>query len=496
MRLLIAVKSCQKDKQAGYHQAIRETWGKTLPKGVDLLFFVGGTTPPPNLEKDERYLPVSDGYWESWPKAHAILRYAIQKSYDFSLLCDTDTYIVLPELMRSGFESYDYCGAWINPPGAVFGKVYPPFYTGYYHFLVSPSYAWASGGHGYILSKTAAKIAAAALPLCGEGEDFFVGCTLGPFIMSGEIKAKIIPNLLNVTFHLACGFYGGGLGHQGQTMHAFKRSNAADALWKKHKELTGLIRPAVNAPPKNEEESRTKTALVVIASGEIYWRYAEALIVSAKKFFIPHDIFLFTDREAKFDVKKQVAIPSLRFPEATLKRYHIFLEEEEALSQYENIFYCDADMLFAESIAENEILSYGITVVEHPGFLGHPEGASYESNPASTAYLKQAMTYVCGGFNGGTSRAYLEMAKVIRAAIDTDLEHGIVARWHDESHLNRYCYDNPPARILSPAFCHPIPGEAYRKGWEAARGAEYVKTIVPKIIAIEKTMEERIARAR
>ena len=33
MRFLIAVKSCQKDMRAGHHQAVRDTWGKTLPLG-------------------------------------------------------------------------------------------------------------------------------------------------------------------------------------------------------------------------------------------------------------------------------------------------------------------------------------------------------------------------------------------------------------------------------------------------------------------------------
>jgi hypothetical protein len=109
MRLLIAIKSCQRDKNTGCHQAIRETWGKNLPAGVDLLFFVGGETEPA-LEADERYVAVDDGYWTSTPKMIAIVKYAVWKDYDFALLCDTDTYLDVPALMRVGFENYDYSG--------------------------------------------------------------------------------------------------------------------------------------------------------------------------------------------------------------------------------------------------------------------------------------------------------------------------------------------------------------------------------------------------
>jgi histo-blood group ABO system transferase len=44
--------------------------------------------------------------------------------------------------------------------------------------------------------------------------------------------------------------------------------------------------------------------------------------------------------------------------------------------------------------------------------------------------------------------------------IDEDLEKGIIAVWHDESHWNRYCIDNTPTTILSPSYCYP-------EGWNA-----------------------------
>ena len=37
------------------------------------------------------------------------------------------------------------------------------------------------------------------------------------------------------------------------------------------------------------------TALVVIATGDKYCEYIEPLIISAKKFFVPHKVILWTD---------------------------------------------------------------------------------------------------------------------------------------------------------------------------------------------------------
>lgn len=227
MRLLIAVKSCQRDKKNGCHQAIRETWGKVLPPGVDLLFFVGGVEPP-DLEADERYVSVADGYWDSTEKMLAIMRYAVWKDYDFTCLCDTDTYLDLPGLMRSGFEAYDYSGV-LSGGTPVFGEKLPPTRTPHTNVLIKTTYSYMSGGHGYIVSRLAAKIVASSKAPCIEGEDFIVGVILGPFFGSKELTAGILQKFKNiVAFHLGCGFYGG---------RKLERTDPAEAVRRKHKQF-------------------------------------------------------------------------------------------------------------------------------------------------------------------------------------------------------------------------------------------------------------------
>jgi hypothetical protein len=230
------------------------------------------------------------------------------------------------------------------------------------------------------------------------------------------------------------------------------------------------------------EDTAFKTALVLIATGERYWHFADDFITSAKRFFIPHDVILFTDAKHTFNVAHQIECPSLVYPEATLLRYHLFTSVDKLLERYENIFYSDVDMRFVSPVTEEEVLSKGITATQHPGYVG--SAGTPETRKESLAYIGEPLrNYFCGGFNGGTSHAYLTMATNIRDAIDQDKEKNIVAVWWDESHLNRYLFFNPPAKILSPAFCYPdVPHDFYRDIWRHAGLGE----ITPKLLALEK----------
>lgn len=236
-----------------------------------------------------------------------------------------------------------------------------------------------------------------------------------------------------------------------------------------------------------------KTALVMIATGKAYWDYAEIMIVTAKKFFVPHDVLLFTDCPKRMDVVKQVSIDDLPFdmktwPMPTLLRYHAMMTQKVFLEQYDQMFYSDADMRFVAPVDGTEVWSEGITATEHPGFVGEP--GTPETRKFSTAYAPQQLRmYFCGGFNGGAVPAFLRMAEDIRQAIDVDLQNGVIAVWHDESHLNRYLYDHEPAKVLSPAFCYPDREwriNLYRTAWTKTKGPDYFKTIKPKLLAIEK----------
>jgi Glycosyltransferase family 6 len=191
------------------------------------------------------------------------------------------------------------------------------------------------------------------------------------------------------------------------------------------------------------------TSLIFICTGKDYWKFIRPAIDSTKQFF-PSDAILFTDCLEKFDVARQVQISHAGWPNATLMRYHTMLGEREWLSQHKHVFYLDIDMLVVDQIGD-EILSDGITACVHAAF--ETSGAKYctpEENPRSTACLskKDIRKMYTGCFVGGETKAFLAMAETISKNIDIDNANNFIATWHDESHLNRYLYDNPPAKEL------------------------------------------------
>jgi hypothetical protein len=125
---------------------------------------------------------------------------------------------------------------------------------------------------------------------------------------------------------------------------------------------------------------------------------------------------------------------------------------------YDSVYYCDVDMTFVSRIGGDDISVKGIVATEHPGYVG--EGGPVEKRIESTAFLEICQPYFAGGFVGGSTEEFLKMSKAIAANIDEDRRYGILAIWHDESHLNKYLHDNPPARILGPEFCSPATSES------------------------------------
>ena len=116
-------------------------------------------------------------------------------------------------------------------------------------------------------------------------------------------------------------------------------------------------------------------------------------------------------------------------------------------------------MYCAREVQPEEILPQQdeIIVVGHPWHYNkRPEELIYDRNPKSVAYIPvgEGKYYVCGGVNGGRSHSYLKMIHYLNAKVQEDLANGVIALWHDESHLNRYIIDFPEYRILSPSFCY------------------------------------------
>lgn len=181
------------------------------------------------------------------------------------------------------------------------------------------------------------------------------------------------------------------------------------------------------------------------------------------------------------------------WPLPTLMRYHLFLQQEDILKNYDYIFYLDADMRMVGVVGE-EILGDGLTMAQHPMYaLARRYIPPYEPNPNSTAYIPrfgriQAVDgipyfeplYAAGGFQGGKSADFIKAMWSMKRNIDKDFNNNYTAIWNDESHWNYYLSQRPPAVVLDPGYIYPdsLINEYYIPTW----GRNYE----PKIITLTK----------
>lgn len=243
--------------------------------------------------------------------------------------------------------------------------------------------------------------------------------------------------------------------------------------------------------------NRYKIAVVCICLNQRYWEYLPPMIESARKFLLKgHDVdfIAWTDMppETKIDA---TIIPTEPFewPLPTLHRYSLFLREEELLSQYDFIYYIDADMKFVSRVGD-EILGDLVGAVHPMYYIRKEYVPPYEPNSISTAYIPRTgrvvtkggqkrfePLYFAGGFQGGRADTFIKAMKVMKERIDEDFaKNNYIAVWNDESHWNRYCFENTPDVVLNPSYVYPdsLIRDYYTKAWG--------RNFVPKLITITK----------
>jgi histo-blood group ABO system transferase len=208
--------------------------------------------------------------------------------------------------------------------------------------------------------------------------------------------------------------------------------------------------------------AKCRVGLLIVATGR-YIHMADELIKSAQRHFCKnHEVtyFVFTDgtpepplpidgRSAqlvKIDWQQQ------GWPYDTMMRFHAYRQNKDKLAAMDYVYAVDADMLFVDTVGD-EILS-DLVGVRHSQFMFKRGG--YDTNPLSTACVNrnEGKTYFVGAFYGGKRDEFFALLDTITENITTDLSRGVIARQHDESHLNRYFIDHEPTLVLSPSYCH------------------------------------------
>lgn len=212
--------------------------------------------------------------------------------------------------------------------------------------------------------------------------------------------------------------------------------------------------------------STTRVGILYIATGRytIFW---DEFYRSAERYFMTEcekSYFVFTDRPQDIKHKGNVRFyhqEKLGWPYDTLMRFDTFLKAEEALKGTDYLYFFNANIQFIAPISGAEFISPDrpLLGILHPGFWDKTAADfTYDRNPKCRAYMpyNAGYQYVMGGGNGGSTPRFLELIRDLSLRVRADLDEGIIALWHDESHLNRYCYEyHDEFHILPVSYATP-----------------------------------------
>ena len=151
------------------------------------------------------------------------------------------------------------------------------------------------------------------------------------------------------------------------------------------------------------------------------------------------------------------------WPYITLYRFKFLLDFKQEILESSHFFFIDADLIPVQKVSLDEVTSNEkpLTGVQHPGFVG--KIGTFETNSRSRANIFDGLydltSYRQGCLWGGRSETVTEMIQELDRRIDDDHDNGVIARWHDESHMNKYFVErNNCIMTLHPGFAQPEEG--------------------------------------
>jgi hypothetical protein len=245
----------------------------------------------------------------------------------------------------------------------------------------------------------------------------------------------------------------------------------------------------MNAPKKD----KLSLGILTVATNE-YLSYWKSMAQTVEKYLageLDVTLHVFTNQVVLASAfKEQIKgveivvheIPGYGWPEATLLRYRIFNDFRNELHE-ETLMHLDADMLFhtlPKAVSGLRDDKTGPFLVAHPGFWRakgfkslkfyalHPSilsrdlrmrlsmGAigSWETRKISTAFVarRYRKNYVCGGTWFGGRSEMLNLISELADNVDIDRSRNVIAKWHDESHINWWASQHP-FTLLDSSYC-------------------------------------------
>lgn len=209
--------------------------------------------------------------------------------------------------------------------------------------------------------------------------------------------------------------------------------------------------------------SNLKYAIISIATKK-YKDFLPGLVKSCEDYFVKScdkKYFFFTDEEMKLFKtvnSRWVQIEHQEWPYVTLNRFKYISEALDELKEFDYVIYIDVDMEFVKPVDSFDIGDKKYFGVVHPYCHHDNNFYSVEKNCLSTAFIekKNVDFYAQGCFWGATGYNISNIVNTLKDNIETDMSNGIVACWHDESHLNKFIsVNNDDFLIFNSVFCYP-----------------------------------------
>lgn len=263
-------------------------------------------------------------------------------------------------------------------------------------------------------------------------------------------------------------------------------------------------------PKVGRMEFNMRIAVVYICTGK-YEKFWDRFYSSCEKNFYPNikkDYFVFTEsqRIIRYESENVNVYYQVKsgWPYDTLLRFQWFMCIQDVLKEYDYCYYFNANSELIGTVTseliplpdDKEPLIFWCHTLHYDDNYGetfHPE-----RNSESTAYVPEGEMCRCygGGFFGGTSEAFILMCKELRDNISLDMKKGIIAVWHDQSHIIKYgschAHKEVPRDLICQEEKNPIPGKCLivflakdkNGGTDSLRGSGMGKRFRHRVIKI------------
>ncbi|XP_044073800.1 alpha-1,3-galactosyltransferase 2-like isoform X1 [Siniperca chuatsi] len=234
--------------------------------------------------------------------------------------------------------------------------------------------------------------------------------------------------------------------------------------WKAPIIWDGMFNPDLYDQMHKREGS--SVALTVFAVGRYLDAYLKTFLNSSERHFmlgLPVKYYVFTDMPEKVpDIKlapqRSIKVVKVerhsRWQDISMMRMKKISDviELDIRHHCTHVFCFDVDQVFTGRFG-SEALGESVALL-HAYYYHFPQMLfTYDRNPKSKAYMETGDFYYHAAVFGGSWKSVKALTEACYQSIMEDKLNDVEARWHDESHLNKYLWLHKPSRVLSPEYC-------------------------------------------